>query len=194
VLNVVHFRRIRVIAPRTVKLQGPLLPAVPQLENHFHEFLGAIIALVMTEMAFRAEIPRLAVVHRGHDVPGCATSGQVIDGLEFPCEMIRLVIGRRPCRTEPDMLRRRRQDAENRDRIHARGVLVSVPDSDLLVVAKSIGNRKPVGKEDQVELSALQRASDLDIIVSGQKRDIVGRVAPQLCATGPAMRKPARFI
>jgi hypothetical protein len=57
-----------------------------------------------------------------------------------------------------------------------------VPYADLLVVAKSIGDGEPVGKEDQVELSTLECARDFDIIIGRQERDRMSGIAPQRMA------------
>src|ERR1700722_2164556 len=182
VLDVMYLVRIGVDAIRTVELEGAGLPAIPQLEDKLHELLGTIVTLIVAEMTLQPKVERFAVIHRGHDIPGGAAIRQVIDGAKLSREMIRLVIGGGARRTEPDMPRRRCEGAKNRDRIHACGILVPVAYSDLLVIAESIGDREPVGKEDQVELSALQRARDLDIIIGRKERHRMRGIAPQRMA------------
>ena len=54
--------------------------------------------------------------------------------------------------------------------------------SDLLVVAKPIGNREPVGEEDQVELSTLQCTRDLNIVIGRKERHGMSGIAPQRMA------------
>ena len=92
--------------------------------------------------------------------------------------MIRLVIRGGARGTEPDMPRRRRKSTQNRDRIHASRVLVAAANSDFLVVAKPVGNRQPVGEEDQVKLSAIERACDIDIVVGAEEWNLMGWVSP----------------
>src|ERR1700751_5337877 len=54
--------------------------------------------------------------------------------------------------------------------------------SDRLVVAKAIGNGKAIGKEDQIELTSLERLRDVDVIRGREKRDGTGRVPPERMA------------
>jgi hypothetical protein len=75
--------------------------------------------------------------------------------------------------------RRCRQGTKDGDRIHASGILVTVPYSDFLVVAVSVGDRQPVGEKDQVELSALKGACDINVIARGEKRHLMCRVPPE---------------
>src|ERR1700722_7780575 len=190
-----YFCRIGIDALGTIQPQGALFPAVPQLEDQLHELLGAIVALIMAEMAFDTEILRLAVVHGSHDIPGCTAIRQMIDRAKLAGEMIGLIVGGRTCCTETDVPRGRRKRAQNRHRIHAGGILIAVANPDFLVVAKSVGNREAVRKKDQVKFPLLELTRHLDIIFGREKRHLTRRISPKRMAMGHWARdqKPGKI-
>jgi hypothetical protein len=56
-----------------------------------------------------------------------------------------------------------------------------------LVIAVSVGDREPVGEEDQVEFSVLELARDVNVIVCGEKRHLVDE------PPGPAPQELDRY-
>ena len=62
--------RIGEAAALLVHDQRAVFPGVPMAEHDFHEFVGAVVAVVMFEMGVLAHVVGLAVIERGDDVPG----------------------------------------------------------------------------------------------------------------------------
>src|SRR6516164_8181220 len=96
--------------------------------------------------------------------------------------MVRLVVSRRASGAKADVVRGRGERAENRHWIHASRILVTMTNSDRLVVAKPVRNGKAIGKEDQIELASLERLRDVDVVRGGEKRDGARRVPPKRMA------------
>lgn len=75
-------------------------------EHDVHELVGPVVACVVLHVLALAEIPGLAAVERGHDVPGDAALEHQIHRREYTRDMEWLVVGRRVGRPEPQSLRR----------------------------------------------------------------------------------------
>ncbi len=102
----------------------------------------------------------------------------MIECRELARHVIGRVIGGRPRRSEPDVLRHRRERAEDRHRIHAGRVLITVANADLEAAAEPVGDREPVGEEQEIELALLQQLRNAHIMRERQKRGLVLGIAP----------------
>ena len=81
-----------------------LLPAVPQGLDDRCKFLRALIAALMRDRLFKAEIPALREIGAGDDVPADATAARMVERREATGDIIGLVIGGGGCRDQADML------------------------------------------------------------------------------------------
>ena len=113
-LEGIDLARVGEDAAHLVQHQRIRLPAVPQFEHQFDKLIGAGVALIVGQVLGMAEQARFAVVHRGHDIPGAATSGDMVQGGDGPRHMGRLVVGGRACQPQANMLGVTGQQAENR--------------------------------------------------------------------------------
>ena len=130
-IQLVHLVRVGVDAVDPVVQHGVVFPGVPQPDGGLKEFLGAIVAGVMAQMRFQAEVLRLAVVDRGDDVPRRAATGQVVEGGEGTGHVERRVVGGGTGRAEADVRGRLRQYAQDDGKVQLhrpRAVLDGVGD------------------------------------------------------------------
>ena len=168
-LDAMHLRRVGEYAPGAVHDHGILVPAVPQLAADLHEFIGAVVAIVGRPHLL-AEIGRLVVVERGHDVPGGATAGQVIERRPQPSGMEGMLVAHRIGGAQTDLLGDRGHERQQRDRI-VLGRLGGVANRRRQRAGIGVGDVVEVGEEDHVELAAL---ADLgDVLVEGRPRPVV---------------------
>src|SRR6516225_10596767 len=84
VIEAMHLVRFGKQSARLVLHDGIVLPGVPMAEHDFHEFVGAIVARIVTDHFVTAHILRFAVVERRDDVPGSTAAGHQIEGCEYP--------------------------------------------------------------------------------------------------------------
>src|SRR6266508_958520 len=97
-------------------------------------------------------------------------------------DVIRLVVRRGARRAEPQVARHRGHRAQDRYWIEPCRILIAEPDPDLEVQAVAVRDAEPVGEEDEVELSALERRGDAQVEVEVEKVDVVRRIPPNRVA------------
>ena len=97
--------RIGEAAARLVHDQRTVFPGVPMAQHDFHEFVGAVVAVVMFEMGILAHVVGFAVIERGDDVPSRASARHQIEGGEAARDVERLEIGGRAGRSQPELCR-----------------------------------------------------------------------------------------
>ena len=110
-----------------------------------------------------AHVQRLAVVHRGDDVPGGAAIGHQIEGGEDAGDMERLEIGGGAGGAEAESFGRHAHDRQDCDRVHFHAA-DAVGDGVGVVAAEQVGHGEAVVEEAEVELSRFQRAADAAVI------------------------------
>ncbi len=140
-------------------------------DDDFQEFVGAIVALVVLAMRGVAHVQRLAVVHRGDDVPGGAAVGHQVQRLEHARDVERLEVGGGAGRAETQPFGRHAHDGEDGDRVHLHAAN-AVGDGVRMVAAEAVRHRQAVVEEADMELSGLQHARDVPVVVGGHE---VGR-------------------
>src|SRR5271156_791580 len=112
-VQLVHLVRVGVDAVDPVVQHGVVFPGVPQADGGFEELLGPVVAGVVAQMRFQAEVLRLAVVDGGDDVPRRPAAGQVVEGGEGTGNVERRVVGGGTGRAEADVRGRLRQHAQD---------------------------------------------------------------------------------
>ncbi len=85
--------------------------------------------------------------------------------------------------------RHRSKRSEDRQRIHARGILVSVPYAGLVTHAVTVRDRQPIREEQKIEPPALERLGNLDIMLKAEKIGLVLRIAPYRVAMNNRPRR-----
>ena len=177
---------------------GVVLPAVPVAEHDLHELVGAVVAAVVLEMLVLAHVGGLAVVDRGHDVPGRAPVGHQVDRREHAGDVERLVIGGRVGRPEPEPAGRHPHGGQHRDRVHL-DAADAVLDGVRVVAAEHVRHRQAIVEEADVELARFEHAGDVLVVF---RRPAVGarlRMTPrggevvQFCACRNATRVICRM-
>ena len=63
-VHVVHLVSIGVDASHAVQNQSVALPAVPQFVDQLHKLVGAVVALIVIQVALEPKVECLAVVHQ----------------------------------------------------------------------------------------------------------------------------------
>jgi len=83
VMNRPHAIGMRETALRLATDKGVIGPAAfPQLVAHLEELIGDIIAVIVPDHRVQAEVPRSAWKIRGHDIPGDAPTGEMVERAE----------------------------------------------------------------------------------------------------------------
>ena len=143
---------------------GAVLPGVPVAHDDFHELVGAVVAAVVFAVRGVAHVERLAVVHRGDDVPGGAAVGHQVEGGEDAGDVERLEIGGGEGGAEAEPLGGHAHDGQDGDRVHLHAA-DAVGDGVGVVAAEQVGHREAVVEEAEVEFPGLQRAADAAVIL-----------------------------
>ena len=91
---------------------------MPVAKHHLHEFVGAVVAQVVRLVHLAPHVHRLAVVHRGNDVPRRTSFQHQIDSLEPPRQIERLVIGGGPGCPQPQPAGHHAHRHQHSQRIH----------------------------------------------------------------------------
>ena len=161
--QLVHLGRVGVLATRPVVQYRAVLPGVPEPGDHVHEFVRAVVALVVAQVGVDAEVLRLTVVDRCDHVPGRPTAGQVVQRGESPRDMERRVVGGRVRCAEPDLGGGLRQHPEHHPEVQL--------DRPRTVVdglghrpAVDAWHRQAVVEEHQVEAALFELAADLGVV------------------------------
>src|SRR5262249_49149995 len=154
------------------------LPRVPVPEDDLHELVRAVVARVVVGVARVAEVGRLGVVERGHDVPRGAAAHHVVEGREDPGDVEGLEVRRRVRAAQADVAGGHAHGGEQGDQVeldHADAVAHRLRE----VVAVAIGHGQPVVEERELELAGLERAADPLIVLGGEEVLRGRRVAPR---------------
>ena len=153
---------------RLVDDQRIVVPGVPVAVHHVHELVGAVIAQVVVHSFGAAHVERFAIVERCDDIPGRAAVAHQIQSGEESGDVERLVVGRRVCRPEPQVLgsHAHRHQHDNGVKLDAANAIF---DRVRVVVAVAIRHRQPVVEERQVEFPRLEHPGDLAIEISTEK-------------------------
>ena len=94
VLEEMHLRDVEIDAFLLVAEDRAVLPGIPQAGHDIDEFGGPLIARVVLDMRLEAEILRLVLIERGHEIPAGAAVADEVDRGEPARDIIGLVVGR----------------------------------------------------------------------------------------------------
>ena len=146
--------------------QRIVFPTVPAAQHDFHELIGSVIARIVFHMDLAAHVVRLAIVHRGDDIPGRAPAQHVVHGLESACHVEGFVVRGRGGGADAQVPRAEAHRQQRRDGIdlhHPHAIR-----NDLgRVAAVQVGHRQAVVEERHLELACLQHLADALVIGSG---------------------------
>ncbi len=178
VIEYVNPIRPQELSGRLVLRKGIVGPAVPQPPHDRGEFRRPVVAFVPRHVIRPAEVQAVLGVGGGDEVPCGTTATDVIQRGEFPRDEERLLVGCRRSGDQPDVIRHRGDDREQRHRFeHRRTIgwrsgckklrLVHPPDAI------------SVGEKDKVQFGGLHHLRHLDRILKIHDRHGPGfRVPP----------------
>lgn len=155
VVDGVDLRRVHEPRGVLVAHDGVVLPAVPQPQRDVEELVGAAVAVRGIRMVGEAEVGRGALVGGGHHVPAGPALAHVVEGGEAAGQAVRVVVGGRGGRDEPDLAGGRRQRGHQGDRVER------VERAELGLALED----RVVGEEDRVEFPAFGDAGEFDVVV-----------------------------
>src|SRR5262245_43912160 len=77
-----------------VAREGVVIVAVPYAAYDVDEFLGALVTFGMRRVRFAVELERVVLVAAGHDIPGGAAPGHMIERGHGARQIVGLQVGR----------------------------------------------------------------------------------------------------
>ena len=161
VVEVVHLARREIEPALGIAHESVVVPAVPQPRHDIDELVPARIALLVLDWCIEIEIRVLGQVAGRDHVPARAPLADVVERGELARDVIGLVEARRGGGNEADALGRHRDRRQQRDRLEVGDELHRAA----LRVDVGVAHAGAVGEEDHVELGALGRLRDLDVVV-----------------------------
>ncbi len=175
-----HPRGIGENAARAIAYGRAVLPAsFPELVDHFHIFVGDIVAVVMRGLFLLAGAARRAVEIAGHHVPADPPLGEMIERRHPPRERIGRLVGQVGSHPEAEVFGDSGHRRDQQQRIVGRG-LRRVAQRRIRTAAVHVVDAEHVGEEKAVEPPALQRSRQIGPV--GQAvifRCAVARMGPQ---------------
>ena len=179
---------VHVDAALLVAQQPAVFPAVPQAGDDLVELLGALVALGVGQVLVEAEILRLVLDLRGHQVPAGAAAADMVDRGEAAGDVVGLVVGRGRRRHEADVVRDHGERRQRRRRLELDGA------RELGAGALAAGQRAAAGhahrvlEEDGVELGGLGDLGDVGVLleVHVRRRDRIGMAPAREMVAGHA--------
>jgi hypothetical protein len=174
-------------ARRLVLHDRVVLPGVPMAKHDRHEFVGAVVALVVGDRLLAPHVLRFTVVERGDHVPGRAPLAHQVERGEHARHVERLVVAGRIGGAEPEPLRRHAHDREHGHRVelHATNAVLH---GMRVVMAVHVRHRQPVVEEAEMKFSFLQHAADMPIVVGRPGIRARERMAPGAREVGAVLR------
>ena len=112
-----HLRVVEPDAACLVAEERIVLPTIPQCCHDIMELRRAFIAQRMVHMRIEAEVHRLVLGLRRHQVPADPAAADMVDGQEPPRDIVWFVVAGRACRDQPEMRRDRREPGDRADRL-----------------------------------------------------------------------------
>ena len=172
VIDVMHLGRIGEDAAFLVDDQRVGLPAFPELEARLHDLVGAVVAHVARRQLVLAEIARLEVADRGHDVPRHAAFAQHVERAQRAGDLVGIVKGRRQGGAEADVPGDARHHRQHRQRIE-KPHLATAAQNGVEVATVVVEEAQGVSEEQAVEPALLQYPRDM-LVPGGVEEIVVG--------------------
>ena len=191
VVELVDLVRVGEDAVGPVEDQRVVLPRVPQPGGGLEELVGPVVAGVVGQHLVDAEVLRLAVVHRGHHVPGRPAAGEVVEGGEGPGHVERGVVGGRVGGTQADRAGGTGDDAQHDAEVELDRT-GAVADGLGHRAAVDAGHGQAVVEEHHVEAALFEGAPELLVVARLQEPVLGGRMAPRPGVDGgvPRLHEP----
>lgn len=147
------------------------VPGVEQLPGRRQELLGALVAVLLREIAAAPEVLAGELVPRGDDVPRGPPRREMVERGELPCHFVRFVEGGVDRPRQAQLVGDGGQGAQHGERVGSADYVQVV---DLPVL---LAQAQPLGQEEEVELGALGGPGEVG---EGAEVDLAagGRVAP----------------
>jgi hypothetical protein len=90
---------------------------IPELVRNLDILLGYCISLVMGRLFRMTQISGSRIKIASHDIPTQPSTGEMIDGAETPCQVVRLLVRCRDSNSEPKVCRRGSHGRNNSERL-----------------------------------------------------------------------------
>ena len=180
VVDRVHLGGVGVDSALPVLDDGAILPrTLPELVDDLHEFIGEVVALVVSQLARVAQVPRGGFEVAGDNVPADAPACEVVKRGELAGQCVGLFVGQRAGHREPEVLGHRRHRGDLHERVVQRD-LVGVQQCRGAGVLVDVVDSQHVGQEEGVEAAGLEGLCQGSPVFEG----VVGirlifRVAPE---------------
>ncbi|MPM80267.1 hypothetical protein SDC9_127314 [bioreactor metagenome] len=183
VVQAAHLVGVGIDLGHLVVDDGVVRPGVPVAHDHFHELVGAVIAQIVLQMFFVAEVRGLGIIHRRDHIPRHAALGhQVQRGIETR-HMIGLVIGRRIGGAQAQARGGHGHGHQHRGGFQLGGTH-AVFHGVAVAVAVDVRNGQAIIEEGHVELALFQRARHALEILRAQRVRHAGRMPPRARVVG----------
>ncbi len=116
-----HLRGVGKDAARAVAQRRVVFPAAfPELVDHFHIFVGDVVAVVMRGLLVLAGALRGAVEIAGHDVPADPSFGEMVERRHPPGKRVGRLVGQIGGHAEAEMFGHRGHRRDQQQRIVGR--------------------------------------------------------------------------
>ena len=162
VAHVVDLARVGVDAPPAILDHRIVLPAgLPQLVAHRQILVANVVALVVFGQARLAETPPGALQVGGHDIPGDAALGQMVEGRDGSGKGKRVALQDRAGKGKAEMLGRIGHGRNQHHGIVDRD-LGRLAQGRLAVVAVHVVDPDHVGQKQRIEFAPLQQLGQIN--------------------------------
>src|SRR5215469_1271934 len=156
-------------------------------EHDFHEFVGAIVARIVTDHFVTAHILRFTIVERRDDVPGSTAAGHQIEGCEYPGDVKRLVVACRIGRAQAEPFGRHAHHGEHSDGIkfHAANAVL---DGMRVIASIHVRHGQAIIEKAEMEFAGFQHAANVTVEIRRPAVTARLRMAPGARQIGAVLR------
>ena len=165
VVEEVDLVAVHVDAALLVAQQAAVFPAVPQADHDLVEFGGALVALGVRQMLVEAEILRLVLDLRRHQVPAGAAAADMVDRGEAAGDVVGLVVGRGRRRDEADPAGHHGECGKRCRRLELDGARELGARAFAPRQGAAAGHAHRVLEEDRVELGCFRHLGDVGVFL-----------------------------
>ncbi len=159
-------------------------PRAEKPVHHLDPFAGHLIAQIVVDMLFQAEILRCTMARRGDEIGAAAAARDMVEGRQHPRRHEGRVERGRDRRQQSDARGRMAEDGGDRRRIVARPLqrVAEIGPHRSLV---GVGDHQPVLEQQAIEAGRFKGARDVDIEVAARPVGGAGaeRLAPHMLRT-----------
>ena len=180
VLDAADFLRVHPHSRVGIGDDGVVLHGVlEQLVHHLHELIRPVVTLIVRDLSGHAEVAGGRVLVAGHDVPGDAALGEVVQGREPAGQQVGLLVGDARSDSEAQMLGDRRQGRHDDLQIQQR-VLHTAAGRGMVTGPVDVVDPGHIGQEEAGESGVFEGACQLGPVLEGVVFGDAGlRVSPE---------------